>query len=51
MQLLCKLLVRMCLDAQSLVDGQDFEQEGKLVAIALGDVFGEQCLVVLKEVK
>lgn len=30
MELFCGGLIRMCLDAQSLLDGQDFEQEGKI---------------------
>lgn len=29
-ELLCGLLVRVCLDAQGFLDGEDFEQEGEV---------------------
>lgn len=41
----------MCLDAQGLVDGQDLEQEGELILIALSDLCREQSLVFLDEVQ
>lgn len=41
----------MRLDAQGLIDGQDLEQERQLVLIALGDIRGKQCLVVLHEIE
>jgi len=47
MQLLGKLLVWMRLDAQSLVDGQDLEQERQPVLILLGDLGRQQSLVFL----
>ena len=49
-QLLSKLLVRMCLDAEGLVDGQDLEEEWQLVLIFLADLLGHESLVVLYEV-
>jgi hypothetical protein len=30
MEMLCELLVWMCLDAESLLDGEDFEEERKV---------------------
>lgn len=51
MQLNSKLLVRMCLDAQGFVDGQNLEKERQLPAISLGDFRRHQRLVVLDEIK
>lgn len=51
MQLLSKLLVRVSLNAQSLVDGQDLEEEGEFVTKFFGDGLGEKGLVVGEEVE
>ena len=50
-QLLCELLVRVGLDAQRLANGEDLEQEGEPVLIALGNIGGEKRLVFLDEIE
>ena len=50
-QLLCELLVGVGLNTQCLANGQDLEQEGKLVLIALSNVGREKRLVFLDEIE
>jgi hypothetical protein len=49
-ELLCKLLVRMCLDREGLLRRQDLEQEGQLLSVLLPDIVAHERLVVLDEV-
>lgn len=51
MQLLCELLVRMCLDAQRFTNRENLEQERKLICIAFSDIGGEESLVFLDELE
>lgn len=51
MELLGKLLVRVRLDAQRLVDRKNLEQEWQLVLIALCDFGGQKSLVLLDEIE
>jgi hypothetical protein len=38
MQFLCGLFVRVCLDTQGLVYGEDFEEEGKVALNRCGEL-------------
>jgi hypothetical protein len=45
MKPLSQLFVGMCLDAQSLLDGENFKEEREFLAVALGNRGGEKSLV------
>ena len=51
MQLFGEPLVRVRLNAQGFVYGQDFEQEGQSVAVSVADVFAEKRLIVDNQVQ
>ena len=55
MQFLCRVLVGVCLDAQSFLNGEDFEQKGK-TAIRDGEALDDRhpdqlwiCCEVIRE--
>ena len=51
MELLGQFFIRVGLDAQSLADGENFEEEGQLSTITFGDLNRHQRLVVLNKVE